>query len=133
MITEFFGEYTVTAFTGNAIAGGTYSAPATSGCFLISEEKPAGSSAPANTVGVGFPNETGFEAESLLDSGALTSFTLTNLTPTSGSGSFSFTNGAGSTATGTVTITGSMTETVTEALHRSNSLRARGALVIRAR
>jgi hypothetical protein len=128
MLTVYYGEYTVTSYSGNALGGGTYTAAATNGCFtLILEQPPGGTAgqsrsrrvAPAagptptpNAFGDGEPNEPGTEAETFLDEGSITSLTINNLTPTTGSGSFSFTNSAAATATGTITITGSSTTTV---------------------
>ncbi len=141
MVTEYFGEYTVTSYNGSALGGGTYTAAATNGCFFMILTQPAGGIAgltrgriapaagptpTANAFGDGEPNEPGTEAETFLDEGSITNLTINNLTATSGSGSFSFTNGAGKTATGTITITGSKT-TTTAALRRSRieALRAR--------
>ena len=124
MVTEYFGEYTVTSYSGNILGGGTYTASATHGCFFMILEQPVGGTAgqsrnrrlPAagptptpNAFGDGEPNEPGTEAETFLDEGSITSLTITNLTPTTGTGSFAFTNSADSTATGTITITGSQT------------------------
>jgi len=149
MVTEYLGEYTVTSYGGNAAGGGTYTAAATNGCFFLILEQPVGGTAgqirhrlplvtptaSPNAFADGEPNESGLEAETFLDEGSLTSFTITNLTPISGSGSFSFTNSADATATGTVTITGSESEIATpDAIRRIEALeRARRALVIRAR
>jgi hypothetical protein len=120
MVTEYFGEYTVTAYSGNIEGGGNYSAAATNGCFFLLLEQPVGGTigqsrkrpnpaAAPNAFGDGEPNEPGTEAETFLDEGSITSLTITNLTPTTGTGSFAFTNSADSTATGTITITGSQT------------------------
>jgi hypothetical protein len=102
MVTEYYGEYTVPSFNGNIIGGGLYTAAATNGCFFMILEQP-------NAFGDGEPNESGLEAETVVDEGSITNLTITNLTPTSGSGTFSFTNSAANTVSGTITITGSQT------------------------
>ena len=150
MITLYYGEYTVSSYSGNALLGASYTTAATTGCFFLILEQPVGGSAgqihqrhPAasvapspNAFGDGEPNEPGTEAETVLDEGSLTSLTINGLTPTSGSGSLSFTNTASASATGTITITGS--ETITASpdaeLRRIEALRsARKALIIRSR
>jgi hypothetical protein len=148
MVTLYYGEYTVSSYNGNAVAGGTYAAAATSGCFYLILEQPVGGSAgqihyrrvaaaeAPNAFGDGEPNEPGTEAETFLDEGSLTSLTINNLTPTSGSGSLSFTNSAANAATGSITITGSETETGSPdaTRRRIDALRGkRAALVIRSR
>jgi hypothetical protein len=121
MVTEYFGEYTVTSYNGDGV-GGLYTAAATNGCFFLILEQPVGGSigqhrarplqAPTpNAFGDGEPNEPGTEAETFLDEGSITSLTINNLTPTTGTGNFSFTNSSDSTATGMITITGSQTIT----------------------
>lgn len=140
MVTEYFGEYTVTSYSGNALGGGTYTAAATNGCFFLILEQPpggvAGQSRPRrvapaagptptpNAFGDGEPNEPGTEQETFLDEGSITSLTINNLTLTTGSGSFTFTNSASATATGTITITGSTSITV-QSERRIEALRAR--------
>jgi hypothetical protein len=123
MVTLYYGEYTAPSYSGNALTGGSYTAAAMTGCFYLVLEQPVGGSAgqsrmrrvtdtatPApNADGFGSPNEPGTEAETIVDSGMLSSLSISNLTPSSGSGSFSFTNSAANTATGTITITGSET------------------------
>jgi len=120
MVTEYYGEYTVTSYSGNLLAGGTYTAAATNGCFFLILEQAVGGDAGQSRLrpqvvpspdafGDGEPNESGLEAETFLDEGSLTSLTINNLTPTTGSGSFSFTDSADNTASGAITITGSQT------------------------
>lgn len=146
MATIYYGEYTVSSYSGNALGGGSYTAGATNGCFFMILEQPvggtlgqshfrrAGPATPApNAFGDGEPNEPGTEAETFLDEGTLTSLTITNLTPTSGSGSFSFTNSATNTATGAITITGSDTFTTSPDYRRIEALRSARGLLIRAR
>jgi len=149
MVTLYYGEYTVSSYSGNVLGGGTYTAAATTGCFFLLLEQPVGGTigqlryrnpavavATPNAFGDGEPNEPGTEAETFLDEGSLTSLTINNLTTTSGSGSLSFTNSAANTATGGITITGSETETGSpDALRRRiDALRnKRAALVIRSR
>jgi hypothetical protein len=150
MVTIYYGEYTVSSYSGNVAGGGTYTAAATSGCFFMILEQPVGgtagqirhrvpsvtAAATPNAFGDGEPNEPGTEAETFLDEGSLTSLTINNLTTTSGSGSLSFTNSAAATATGSITITGSATYTVSpDALYRRiEALRdKRAALVVRVR
>lgn len=134
MVTEYFGEYTVTSYSGNIDGGGTYTAAATNGCFFLITEQPITTAAiqrhmrpyPAqadNGFGDGEPNEPGTEAETFLDEGTVTSLTITNLTATTGTGSFAFTNSADNTATGTITITGSETYTATpDARRRAHAM-----------
>lgn len=136
MVTEYFGEYTVTAYNGNIEGGGSYSAAAMNGCFFLLLEQPVGSSIgqsrarrplqgpTPNGFGDGEPNEPGTEAETFLDEGTITSLTINNLTPTTGTGSFAFTDSADNTATGTITITGSETySAVPDAVRRGRALR----------
>jgi hypothetical protein len=141
MVTIYFGEYTVTSYSGNALLGGKYTAAATNGCFTLILEQPPGGVAgqsqrrvalavgptpTPNAFGDGEPNEPLTEEETVVDVGSIASLTINNLTPTTGSGSFSFTNSALATATGTVTITGSTTTTI-QSVKRSRieALRAR--------
>jgi len=142
MVTEYFGEYSVTSYNGNILGGGTYTAAATNGCFFLILTQPpggvvgqsrsrrvgpaAGPTPSPNAFGTGEPNEPGTEAETFLDEGSITSLTINNLTTTTGSGSFSFTNSAAATATGTITITGSTTTTIQSARRsRIEALHAR--------
>jgi hypothetical protein len=138
MVTEYYGEYSVTAFSGNIEGGGSYSAAATNGCFLLILQQPVGGvigqsrgrrplPAPIpNAFAEGVPNEPGTEAESFLDEGTITSLTITNLTPTTGSGSFSFTDSADNAATGTITITGSQSIIAAPAARRAPGFLRRG-------
>jgi len=148
MVTLYYGEYTVSSYSGNAAAGGTYTTATTNGCFFMLLEQPVGGTAgqiryrraiaspTPNAFGDGEPNEPGTEAETFLEEGSLTSLTISDLTPTSGTGSLSFTNSASNTATGSITITGSESETASpDAVYRRiEALRnKRAALVIRSR
>ncbi len=122
MVSVYYGEYVVPSFSGNVINGGTYTTAATTGCFAMTLTQNVGGTAgqarvhrvaqtatPApNAQGFGGPDDPDDEAV-LLDSGSLTSLSITNLTPTTGSGMFSFTNSAGTSVPGTLTITGSET------------------------
>jgi hypothetical protein len=137
MVTEYFGEYTVSSYNGDGV-GGLYTAAVTNGCFFLILEQPVGGvigqsrarrplQAPTpNAFGDGEPNEPGTEAETFLDEGSITSLTITSLTPTTGTGNFSFTNSADNTATGTITITGSSTFTGSPDARRGRGFLQRG-------
>ena len=153
MLTIYFGEYAWNGpFTGTSPFGsGAYTVPSGSGCFEMLVERPVSTtsrvrraaavvpnaSSTPNATGDGAPNApTVSYQDTELDDGALTSATITNLTPTSGSGTFTFTTSGpnASNVTGTITITGSETFTGTFAqsairraqqiLHHARALRS---------
>ncbi len=145
MFTIYTGEYTVPAFGGNNLNGGTYTSQATTGCVFVELAQPVGGTAgqlrkravteptaspSPNAFAAGEPNETENPPQnfSLVDEGSLTSLTITNLTATSGTGTFTFTNSASTTVTGTLTITGSETTDINPDIARR---RAQNALIMR--
>jgi hypothetical protein len=132
MFTEYIGEYSVPSFAGTPSAG-AYTAAATTGCLYLFIEQPVGGtvgqihfqrpavSATPNVVaeGSGDLNDSDYDS-AVLDSGAINSFTITNLTTSSGSGTFTLSNGV----MGTATITGSLTLVdVSPDILRSRTLR----------
>jgi len=130
MVTIYLGEYSVPSFAGSP-SSGPYTAAATTGCFVAILMQPVGGtvgqihfqrpaiSEPPNMIGFGSPHQSGDFASTLLDSGPIDSFTITNLTTSSGTGVFTLSNGV----MGTATITGSETEVSSPDILRSRALR----------
>ncbi len=128
----YYGEYSVPAFTDES-NGTPTPIDATVGCFQFETNQPVGgtvgeakrgaplpdtTSAPnAQGYGIGYatfsapyPTSDTYVGAPGAGSYALTTFTITNLTRTTGSGTFVFPiNGSSASVTGTVTITGSTT------------------------
>jgi hypothetical protein len=129
----YVGEYHVPTFTGEVLSNGGYTALDTTGCFEMILEQPVGGVAgqihyhrlPAavvsptpNAEGFGEPNQSGDFAETELDTGSIETFSITNLTTTSGTGAFTLSN----SIAGTLNITGSETVVESGSIRRSQPL-----------
>ena len=108
LVIVYYGEYNIPL-----VAQSGFSANSTTGCFTMLTDELVGGPAEFGAYAEGNPAfATPQPNATTALQGSITSFTITNLTPTSGSGMFTFDIGT----VGTVTITGSVTETIQEAV-----------------